>query len=61
MSPVYKYPRDWEPVNDNTCRLQVPGGWIVRSFKQTLVGDRSVSNAEALLYVPDADRVWELD
>lgn len=61
MSPYQKYPRDWEHINLNTSRMRVPGGWIVRSFTQTITGDKYFVNSESMVFIKDADKLWELE
>lgn len=56
-----KYPREWEPVNPNTERMLVPGGWLVHTFTKTIVGDKFFTNSEALQYVPDKENRWILE
>jgi len=43
----------WEFVTDNTSRLKVPDGWLVR----TIAGIR---NNVAMTFVPDVGHTWEL-
>lgn len=47
---------DWERINETTERLQVHGGWLVRSKDMTNRG----SMAMAQSFVSDADHEWEL-
>lgn len=56
-----KYPRDWEPVNQNTQRLKVPGGWIVHTSARMITADKFFVNSEALVYVSDKDGHWVLE
>jgi hypothetical protein len=41
---------DWEPVNDDTQRLAVPGGWLYRTW---IIDDDGAPFAVA--FVPDAN------
>lgn len=44
----------WEDVNDDTERLEVPGGWLVRTKHDV----RRVQEAMAMVFVPDPNRDW---
>ena len=46
----------WEDIGEETKRLKVPGGWLVRS-NISYIGSVSV----ALTYVPDPDHSWQLN
>ena len=61
MSQAQRYPRDWEPANLNTSRIRVPGGWIVRSFTQTITGGTYYVNSESMVFIKDEDKLWELE
>lgn len=56
-----KYPRDWEPVNSNTHRLRVPGGWLVHTGERLITGDKIYVNSEALVVLPDKEAHWVLE
>lgn len=43
----------WEPVDPDTDRLKVPGGWLVRCSHLGAVGA-----AVSLVYVPDPNCSW---
>ena len=49
--------QEWELVNtnvfDDTYRMMVPGGWIVKIMKE--------NESSALLYYPDKDHRWTID
>ena len=64
----------WELVNNNTHRIRVPGGWIVRTFmirdESTLVPPQIAGGKPtkvvydrnptnvALCFVPDQEHAW---
>lgn len=56
-----KYPREWEPINQNSRRMRVPGGWVLHTFKVTLVGGTVPSNSEAMVFVADKEGHWILE
>lgn len=56
-----KYPRDWEPVNQNTQRLRVPGGWMVHTSERLITADKIHVNSEALAFLADKDGHWALE
>lgn len=56
-----KYPREWEHVNGNTQRLRIPKGWLVRTYTNTIVGDKFFTNSEALQIVEDKEGHWVLE
>lgn len=45
----------WEIIDNSSSRLQVPGGWIVKSWKSDCSG---VSVHQ--VFVPDANHEWVL-
>lgn len=51
---------EWERVVDDTFRMQVPGGWLIRdemwSYDEHGVYKRQSSN---LAYIPDPAFTWE--
>lgn len=61
-----RYPFDWKKVNEDTDRMWVPGGWVVRVFtlkvKRNGYQDIHVRSDEppSLVFVPDPERSWEI-
>lgn len=48
-----KIPFDWEPMDAQTLRSRVQGGWLVRYH--------SASGGVAMTMVPDPEHQWEVD
>lgn len=53
----------WEPVGSgNTCRLEVPGGWLVLTWNDQEVHDTigvyTRVTAPAICFVPDGNHIW---
>lgn len=44
-------PPKWEEITPTTCRMQVPGGWLVI--------DTDFGPASTMVYVPDPAFTWE--
>ena len=56
-----KYPRDWEQVNAYMRRIHVPGGWIVHTYTNILIGGKEAIASEAMTFVPDPNLDWVLE
>jgi hypothetical protein len=46
----------WERITDNTWRMCVPGGWLVKTMED--VSYRGVSTH--MVMIPDQNHEWEL-
>lgn len=44
----------WEPLDDNTARAKVIGGWLIQSFITSNKGN--VGNA--MVFLADRDHTW---
>lgn len=51
-----EYDGKWYKLDDNTYRMRVPGGWIVRSHVTLIQGGASI----AMIFVADPDNEWVL-
>lgn len=47
------YPLRWENISENTFRLCVPGGWLVRDVHTFICGDKSCAIAIEGWFVDD--------
>lgn len=47
-----QYSRKWEFISDNSARLQVPDGWIVRSW---------IASSLHLIFIKDEKHEWKLE
>lgn len=56
------FPRVWERVDDDTMRMRVPSGWLVRVdvCQHSSVLHASIPQRTALCFVPDEGHLWEL-
>jgi hypothetical protein len=55
----------WERIDDETDRMKVPSGWLVRVYDRVEYGYGTDSNANgstsvAITYVPDLHHSWTL-
>ncbi len=57
--PEEEYPRDWEPINGDTERLRVYGGWMIRTFRFTISGN-NCSNCMAMDFLRDDKGLYKL-
>jgi hypothetical protein len=52
---------EWEQLKKNTFRARVPGGWVLKN----VIGSRSphggVSDAVALVFIPDRYHEWKVE
>lgn len=48
---------EWEEVTLTTCRMQVPGGWLVRD--EVWDYEKDIPRFSNLAYVPDPAFTWE--
>lgn len=53
---------EWEPIDDESDRLKVPGGWIVRSWikiERTAIGIAAASIHQ--VFIEDPSHSWKLE
>jgi len=53
--------RDWQNVNGTLQRLEIPGGWLVRSTTMVLQGASKVYASESLIKIDDPEHHWHLE
>ena len=59
---VIKYSRKWEKISQDTLRLMVFGGWLVRSQDAYTIGDSEATPIElGICFVPDPNHQWILE
>ena len=52
-----KYSKKWEDIDDNSDRLMVPRGWIVRSAYSACASGASIH----MIFIEDRNHDWELE
>jgi len=48
----------WEKLDNNTCRLQVPGGWIVRTFESR---GYNAGGCVHQIFIEDKNHIWVIE
>jgi hypothetical protein len=65
MSEKAVHNTTWEKVNKNTWRMQVPGGWLVKTNTSGSWGNGinwgSVSHSVSICFYPDIGHMWQLN
>ncbi len=49
---------NWQPMDGDTERAKIVGGWLVRSFVMAEVGGLLVKQISTMLFIPDPDHDW---